>query len=201
MSDILLQVSLPLDSDQFLRRECPFCRRQFKIETTEMDRQSLVEQQIQAYLIEEGVTAQKEESDVADEESSLVLCPYCGQVTSADRWWTQEQIAYIHVFAHNIMAQIVNEQFIRPMKRQFSGKRGGLISIKFEGKEMEYQDPWISPENDDMTVHALPCCGLRVKLNDDWSEPFHCYRCGFPHARHVDHVTERVAHEVNDASV
>jgi len=79
------------------------------------------------------------------------------------------------------MAQRVNEQLIRPMKRKFSGCRSGFVSIKFEGKEMEYQEPWTSPESDDMTIHALPCCDLRVKLEDDWSQTAYCHQCGFPY--------------------
>jgi hypothetical protein len=130
----------PLDSDGFLRRECPLC----------------------------------------------VRCPYCGQTAPRDQWWTQEQIAYIHVFAYNIIAQIVNEQLIRPMKRKFSGRRSGFVSIKFEGKEMAYQKPWASQEPDDMTIHAFPCCDLRVKLEDDWSQAVYCPQCGFPHTIQAD---------------
>jgi hypothetical protein len=79
------------------------------------------------------------------------------------------------------VAQIINDELIRPMKRKFSGRRSGFLSLRFEGKEMEYQEPWISPEPDDMTINALPCCNLQVKLDDYWSQPVYCYQCGFPH--------------------
>jgi len=183
MSIISFSIGLPLDSDQFLRRECPLCFRQFKIETTEADRQSLIERELEAYLLHEGLEVRAENAGAAeaDEDEGELWCPCCGQTAPRDQWWTQEQIAYIHVFGYNIMAQIINEKLIRPMKREFSGRRSGFVSIKFEGKEMEYQEPWISPEPDDMTVHALPCCGLRVKLDDDWSQPAYCYQCGFLH--------------------
>lgn len=181
MSTISFSISLPLDCDQFLRRECPLCLRQFKVETEEADRQSLIERELEAYLLQEGLEIRAESADVTEADEDELWCPYCGQTASREQWWTQEQIAYIHVFGYNIMAQIINEQFIRPMKRKFSGHRSGFISIKFEGKEMEYQEPWISPEADDMTIHELPCCDLRVKLDDDWSRPVHCCRCGFPH--------------------
>jgi len=182
MSIIAFNISLPLDSDQFLRRECPLCLRQFKIETQEADRQSLIERELEAYLLQEGLEIRAESADATEADEDELWCPYCGQTAPRNQWWTQEQIAYIHVFGYNIMAQIINEQLIRPMKRKFSGRQRGLISIKFEGKEMEYQEPWISPEPDDMTIHTLPCCGLRVKVDDDWSRPIYCYRCGFPHA-------------------
>jgi hypothetical protein len=188
MSTVSLPIELPLDSDGFLRRECPLCARQFKIETQEDDRQSLIQREIDAYLLQEGLGIRAESADVTgtDEEESELWCPYCGQAAPRDRWWTQEQIAYVHVFAYNIMAQIVNEQFIRPMKRKFPGHRSGLVPIKSEGKEMEYQKPWISPEPDDMTIHALPCCDLRVKLEDDWSQTVYCCQCGCPHTIQAD---------------
>ncbi len=183
MSIISFNISLPLDSDQFLRRECPLCLRQFKIETDETDCQSLIERELEAYLLQEGLEIRTESADATgtDEEKSELWCPYCGQTAPRDQWWTQEQTAHIHIFAYNIMAQMINEQFIRPMKRKFSGRQSGLVSIEFEGKEMEYQKPWISPEPDDMTIHALPCCDLRVKLEDGWSQTVHCHQCGFPH--------------------
>lgn len=183
MSEISLTIPLPLDDDQFLRRECPLCLRQFKIETEEVDRQSLIERELKAFLLEEGAQLRDEEADAteAGSEEADLYCPYCGQPSPRTEWWTREQSAYIHVFAHNIMAQIVNEQLIRPMKRQFSGHRGGPLSLRFEGSEMEYQEPWISPEPQDMTIHQLPCCGLRVKVFDDWSQTVYCYKCGFPH--------------------
>lgn len=188
MSIVSFRIELPLDSDGFLRRECPLCVRQFKVETQEDDRQSLVQRELEAYLLQEGPEIRAESADATgtDEKESEPWCPYCGQTAPRDKWWTQEQIAYIHVFAYNIMAQIVNEQLIRPMKREFSGRRTGFVSIKFDGKEMEYQQPWISPEPDDMTVHALPCCGLRVKLEDDWSQTVYCHQCGFPHPIQAD---------------
>lgn len=183
MSSISFNIGLPLDTDQFLRRECPLCFRQFKLETDEEDRQSLIERELEAYLLQEGLELRAETADVAAEEGKEeeLWCPYCGQTASKDQWWTQEQIEYIRIFGYNIMAQIMNEQFIRPMKRKFSGRQKGLISFRFEGKEMEYQEPWISPEPDDMTIHGIPCCGLRVKLENDWAGTVYCYRCGFPH--------------------
>jgi hypothetical protein len=181
MSTVSLPIELPLDSDGFLRRECPLCVRQFKIEAQEDDRQSLIQRELDAYLLQEGPGIRAESADATgtDEEESELWCPYCGQTAPRNQWWTQEQIAY------NIMAQIVNKEFIRPMKQKFSGRRSGLVPIKSEGKEMEYQKPWISPEPDDMTIHALPCCDLRVKLEDDWSQTVYCHQCGFPHTIRV----------------
>lgn len=78
----------------------------------------------------------------------------------------------------------VNEHFIRPMKRKFGGgKRGGLVSIEFKGNEMDERDPWISPEPNDMTRFALPCCDRELKIEDTSEPAIHCFFCGFPHPR------------------
>jgi hypothetical protein len=41
MSEISIPMSLPLDTDGFLRRECPNCERQFKSRPTQSSEESL----------------------------------------------------------------------------------------------------------------------------------------------------------------
>jgi hypothetical protein len=63
---------------------------------------------------------------------------------SCSDWWTQEQLAYVGILAKNIMAKMINENFIRPLKRTFQRPSSSIVSIRFEGKEMKQQEPWIS---------------------------------------------------------
>lgn len=178
MSDRVIHIELPLDSDNFLRRACPFCRREFKAETSIQDRQSWVQHQLEAYLLQQGMEI--EESQHSEQEQNTRWCPYCGEQAYADSWWTQEQIAYVNTFAHNIMAEMVNEM-LESLKRQFPKSSTGLISFEFKYEAMSYITPWISPEVDDMETFALPCCNLRIKLEDNWSRMAYCHVCGFPH--------------------
>jgi len=178
MSERVIHVELPLDSDGFLRRECPFCRRQFKVETTEQDRQSWIQHHLEVYLLQQGMESDKNQD--GEDEPGGKWCPYCGQQGPSDSWWTQEQIAYINTFAHNIMAEMINKA-LRSLKRQFPKSSKGLISTEFKYKGMPYKSPWISPETDDMDIFMLPCCDSRIKLEDDWNRTFYCPMCGFPY--------------------
>ena len=79
------------------------------------------------------------------------------------------------------MAKIVNEKLIRPLKRAFRRSSSDMVSIQFEGKEIEQQEPWISPELDDMEIFDLPCCERKIKVEENWQGKVYCFFCGFPY--------------------
>jgi len=55
--------------------------------------------------------------------------------------------------------------------------------LKFEGKEMKLEEPWISPEENDMEIFSLPCCKRKLKIIEGWKNKVHCFFCGFPHEK------------------
>lgn len=176
MSDIMeAKLTMPLD-EGFLRRECPYCALEFKVLVTEKELLTVEQKGLESFLVDEP------EQPDEDTERTELHCPYCGQTAPQDAWWTKEQLAYATVVAKNIMAQIVNEQFIQPMNRQYGGSSSDLVSFSFKGQEMELEDPWISPETADMEVFDLPCCNRKLKLDEAWHKPVHCLYCGFLHA-------------------
>lgn len=179
MSDITKKVYFPLDEEGFFRRQCPLCRREFKVLLKQDELINLSEEAVNTYLIE----SEEERMESVDDGTEQIesVCPYCGQRAPRNSWLTQEQRAYVRVIGHNILAKLVNEQLIRPMKRAFPKRSSGLISIHFEGKEMEQHEPCISPETNDMEVFDLPCCERRIKILDSWDRVVHCFLCGFPH--------------------
>lgn len=180
MGDIEINISLPLDDEGFFRRECPFCRREFKVMLTKDELGTLAQEGIDSFMTEaEGKT----DSDESSREEPEQFCPYCGQSAPKDSWWTQEQLSYIVVFAQNIMASLINEHLIRPLRRNFGHQRSGPVSISFQSQEMEQQEPWISPEINDMDVFDLPCCNRKVKVEENTTGHIHCFFCGFPHKR------------------
>jgi predicted RNA-binding Zn-ribbon protein involved in translation (DUF1610 family) len=61
-------MSIPLDSDGFIRRECPNCEQEFKWRPAQDD--DPVEHVDQYY------------------------CPLCGQAAGLDSWWTKKQIEH-----------------------------------------------------------------------------------------------------------
>ena len=182
MSNIETSLAFPLDDDGFFRRECPLCRKEFKVYLKNDELTTLAQAGIDSFMIQQD--EKTSETDETSEAEIEFVCPYCGQRASRDSWWTQEQLAYIGVVGRNIAARLINENFIRPMKRKFGrSQSSGLISIRFEGKEMEQQEPWISPEVNDMQVFDLPCCERRVKVEEGYAGTVHCFFCGFPHSR------------------
>ena len=83
--EVPLAMAIPLDSDGFLRRECPTCEREFKWRPSEAEAE--------------------EDADSADDVG--YFCPYCGVQAPADAWLTQAQLA--------LAENIVERQVIAPM--------------------------------------------------------------------------------------
>jgi len=179
MTEIRREVSLPLDGD-FLRRQCPLCRREFKVSIPQEELQTLTQQAVESFLLQAMKPSEETTSEGLPE--TQFFCPYCGQEAPGGNWWTEEQVAYFQVIAENIAADLINENLIRPLKRSFQGQSTGLISLRFEGHELAQKQEWLSPEADDMTPVHLPCCDRRIKVQDDWSGTLFCFFCGFPHS-------------------
>ena len=74
MSEIKMNVSFPLDDDNFIRRQCPLCRREFKILLEGNELEDITKKGIESFMLE-----QSEEKDEQEEESEEFHCPYCGQ--------------------------------------------------------------------------------------------------------------------------
>jgi hypothetical protein len=173
VSDIKIRISLPLDKDGFLRRECPLCCREFKLLLEEKELGDLAQRRLDSFLLEE----KEDNSDDVDDQQKEYICPYCSQSSPDNSWWTKEQLAYINIFAKNIMAKLLNDHLIDPLHRKFGSNSGPL---RFKGKRMEMQDPWISLELNDMSIFELPCCRRKMKIYDDWKGKVYCFFCGFP---------------------
>jgi DNA-directed RNA polymerase subunit RPC12/RpoP len=81
MSDM---ISMPLDSDGFLRRECPHCKREFK------------------WL--------HSESESTEMDADGYHCPYCDG-RSTDGWWTVSQLAAIEDETTYVAESKLHEMF------------------------------------------------------------------------------------------
>lgn len=93
MSERIGSISMPLDSDGFLRRECPHCKREFKWLHSES----------------ESTTAM---------EADGYHCPYCDG-RSADGWWTVSQLGAIEDETTYFAENKLHEMF-KDMERQSS---------------------------------------------------------------------------------
>ena len=107
MSEIRMNLPFPLDDDRNFRRECPFCSKEFKVLLEKEELTDLAQEGIDSFMIE----AKEEEIDLDESELSEAefTCPYCGQQAPSDKWWTQEQLAYVSIVAKNIITKRINE--------------------------------------------------------------------------------------------
>jgi hypothetical protein len=144
-----VEIALPLDSDGFLRRECPSCERQFKWF--------------------HGQTADRPDHFL---DPPLYTCPYCGEAAGHDSWWTKEQLE----FAQGTAAGPAMDAMADELARAFRNTPGIRIE-RSHGHRPDPPMPLVEP--DDMTMVASPCHGFEpVKVADDWTEPLYCLVCG-----------------------
>jgi len=97
-----LSMSIPLDEDGFLRRECPTCEREFKLFVPDEDelKEEEEEEEFKEELKEEEEESEDEFEDEFEEEfegesasANTYFCPYCGVEAPRDSWHTKAQIA------------------------------------------------------------------------------------------------------------
>jgi len=146
-----IQISLPVDEDGFLRRECPSCERQFK-----------------SYF---GETADRPEDFLEPEN---YFCPYCGEPSGHDTWWTKQQLEYMQSAAVGPMLEEVTDE----LGRAFGNIRNDFI--KFDVKPPDPPEPPMPLiEPNDMLMVAPPCHRFEpIKVLEDWTEPLNCFMCG-----------------------
>lgn len=145
---------VPLDSDGFLRRECPTCERELKVRP-----------------------ALGEEEPVQPLEGGY-FCPYCGVQAPPNSWFTKAQIQSAHSVVVNEVLNPMLKKFSDDIG-SIARRSGGLVSAR-----VSHQTPEKSPqltEDDDMKVVTFTCHPAEpVKVLDDWSGPAMCFACGTP---------------------
>ncbi len=147
--EISIPVSLPLDTDQFLRRECPTCERQFK-------------------------WFSHAEGDSDAQPVNQYFCPLCGVPAGTDEWWTPDQLEYARGAAGPEIDRFVQESVSDTFKGikglSFKGNSDFTLGI-------DTPDPLIEP--DDMVIVEPPCHPNEpVKVPEDSTEHIHCLVCG-----------------------
>lgn len=151
-----MEVSFPLDSDGFIRRECPHCEREFKWHHGPANEEA--EQQ---------------------PPWGTYHCPLCGEAAGPDSWWTQLQLDLIGNAQERLINQELGDMF-KGLER--SMRRNKYVTFK-AGKAAvpDIADPLVEP--DDMTMVTSPCHAWEpIKVPEDHEVPLHCLVCGEPFA-------------------
>jgi hypothetical protein len=146
-------VPLPLDSDGFLRRECPHCNQEFKWHN--------------------GSTDDRPDGEA---DPPVYHCPRCGLSAAPDQWWTQEQIAFIQESMSGPVLREVSDQ----LEKVFQGVKG--LTYK-RGQLDEPEPPASLQEPNDMIIVASPCHFWEpVKVPEEATARVYCLVCGEPFA-------------------
>jgi hypothetical protein len=147
-----MEISLPLDSDGFLRRECPHCEREFKWHN--------------------GPANEEAERQPP---SDVFYCPLCGEPAGPESWWTQVQLELIDNATDRFIGQELGDMF-KGLER--STRRNKFVKFKADRVDVpDVADPLVEP--DDMTMMTSPCHPWApVKISDDHEGPVHCLVCG-----------------------
>ncbi len=149
MSERTTEMSVPLDSDGFLRRECPTCEREFK-----------------------WFNSPEGEGEAVPDGG--YYCPYCAIQAPSDSWLTKAQIRARpeRGDARDCWPEL--DKMARDLQRS---SRGGLISFDMKYDKPRALDPLV--ESDDMRRVDFACHpGEPVKVLDDWRGAIHCLVCG-----------------------
>jgi hypothetical protein len=149
-NEVAIGISLPLDSDGFLRRECPTCEREFK-----------------------WLHTSPEEAAGAIVPDVGYYCPYCGVQAPSNSWLTKAQV----ILAQNALAIEVVGPMVNKLSNDISRKSRGIVSVSMKYQPPDRLDPLT--EGDDMSRVDFICHESEpVKVLDEWDREIYCLICG-----------------------
>ena len=147
-----IPLELPLDSNGFLRRECPSCHKPFKWHAGPAN----------------------EEAEGHPPPPSF-FCPMCGKPAGPEEWMTQEQQEY----ARNVAMPALMKRLDDELGAAFNGLNSQYFSVETRASLAVPDTPMPLSEPDDMAIIASPCHSYEpVKVSDDAKSPFYCLVCG-----------------------
>jgi len=149
--DFSIPVSIPLDSDGFLRRECPTCEGQFK-------------------------WFSHAEGDPDAEPVDQYFCPLCGVAAGPGRWWTSQQRDYAQGVAGPEIDRLVEDA----VDDAFKGIKG-LTYKPDRSFTLGIPTPEPLSEPDDMVIVEPPCHPNEpIKVPAEATARVRCLVCGSP---------------------
>ncbi len=155
MSERSIPMSLPLDADGFLRRECPNCERQFKWWNT---------------------SSVEDDAEEVQEAPEAYYCPYCHEPADPGAWWTKEQLEYAQRLA---AAEVLGPEMRRFKNDMERGNRRSRGRIRFDVSLPPLSRPEPLTEPDDMVRIDVTCHPEEpTKVDEGWGGEVACLVCG-----------------------
>lgn len=169
-----LGLSINLDRDDFLRRTCPSCGRDFKTEADQADIEWAIGSQVRRVGAEIGADLQTE----VEPSHEHLTCPYCCAASEASETLPEEAINYVRRFAvREIVTPLLNRMF-GDLEDSIDGGSGGFISVSFKHtRGTDEPRPIHGPDAPDMKIVEFLCCGERAKVADEWRNVSLCIYC------------------------
>lgn len=152
MSMVSIEMKVPLDSDGFLRRECPNCERQFKLKQVDSNTETQEDNNDESYY-----------------------CPYCYESAPLNSWWTKEQLEY----AQQLAFKEVMEPGLRSLQRQIESLNSSSSFVHADVEVSSPPEPNFLSETDDMIKAEFPChLEKPLKIDEAWKQDVACLMCG-----------------------
>jgi len=161
-----LQITIPLDSHNCMRRDCPECGLEFKQRADDKD--------LGGALADPVGRIARPAQDATPSSKKKAWCPYCGHEADSQDFMHQEHVAY--------MKQLVYREYMEKMV-------GKIFDSAFEGfqdtreiqltitKGPRSARPMLGPEPSDMVpIRCLQCREL-FKVLAFWRGSLHCPEC------------------------
>lgn len=148
--EIQIPVQIPLDSDGFLRRQCPACEREFK-------------------------WFNHAEGDTDTQAVDQYFCPLCGEAAGVDQWWTDDQVEFAQAAAGPQIDRMVQESIADAFKgvKGIEFKPNRNFSLGLDDAVEPLHEP------DDMVIVEPPChANEPLKVPEDATSRLYCLLCG-----------------------
>ncbi|WP_156119802.1 hypothetical protein [Leptolyngbya sp. KIOST-1] len=158
--DLSFSLSISTDKDQFLRRTCPSCGRDYKTDVRDGDLAWALAPQFKRLGFELG--KMDEEDAALPNGLDELCCPYCEEISEASETLTEETLEYLKRYA-------IREYVLPQVEQAFSGlasnnkQSKGMFSIEINySRSMRPPRPIHGPEPPDMKIIHMLCCNRRL---------------------------------------
>jgi len=182
MSDddsVRFSITFALDKDEFLRRTCPSCGREFKTQADPADMSSILQPAFRR--IETEIGEIRLSTTEGESNPQYLSCPYCNYRAESGDMLTQTFQIYLKRF-------IVREYVLPKVNGMLSDFAEGLkstsrsnsffsIEMKADFENTLSPRPISGPEAPDMTKVEMLCCGRTIKIYDGWYDLEKCPFC------------------------
>ncbi len=168
LGSMLVFAGLPQDRSGFVRRQCRWCQRHFKLRPG----------------MEDGVAVQRwasrTVSALAPEALDLehLRCPYCSRAGTREDWLTGPQRARIERMGQRLRGEMTYASLCQLTEGLGHTARPTVLPVA-----PEPLTPGLGTEPDDLSRVWLLCCEAEVKVQADWDGDLCCPHCGTMHER------------------